>query len=139
MPAFSPADADRHLAQYRLGKADPSPAEAEAIRAALMSLVGQADFLTLGVCADSVGARSRVWNGYLAGLDQGLVVEAAGLPVPESGLEGGVYVKFNTRTQKLYGDRYGGGDRGVLVSTQSDYDNRICGTYGHFPLDLWHC
>lgn len=128
-----PVEADRLLSQYRWGCPNPSPIESEAIRTALASLAAQASYLTLGICAETATEAIAALNQYLAALNSDLAIEAAGLPA----VGGAVYVKFNTRSQQLYGDRYGGSDRGVLVSTQGDYDGQICGTYGHFPLDLF--
>lgn len=133
MPTFTPQTADQHLSQYRLGKADPSAPEAEAIRAALSTLVDQAAFITVGICADNASSAIAALNGYLQGLNQNLELGQAEVEEPNEA----VYVKFNTRTQTLYGDRYSGNERGVLIATQADYDTTICGVYGHFPLDLF--
>jgi len=130
---FTPTTADQHLSQYRRGKLDPSEAEADAIRSALATLVTQADFITIGICADDAGQAIAALNGYLSGLDQGFEFSEVEVEEPEQA----VYVKFNTRTKTLYGDRYSGSERGVLVATQADYDSVICGVYGHFPLDLF--
>lgn len=128
-----PTAADRYLSQYRWGNLTPTESEAQAIRAALNTQAAQASYLTLGVCAQTVAEAIQALNQYLAGLQLDLAVETAALPA----LNEAVYVKFNTRSHQLQGDRYGGRDRGVLVSTQGDYDHQICATYGYFPLDLF--
>lgn len=133
MSSFTPATADQHLSQYHRGKADPNETEADAIRSALTTMVDQADFITLGVCAENVDSAIAALNGYLSGLNQAFELGPAEVEEPNEA----VYVKFNTRTKTLYGDRYQGTERGVLVATQADYDTTICGVYGHFPLDLF--
>ncbi len=133
MSSFTPATADQHLSQYRRGKADPTAAEADAIRAALITMVDQADFITLGICAENVDSAIAALNGYLKGLNQDFELGPAEVEKPNEA----VYVKFNTRTTTLYGSSYEGNERGVLVATQADYDTTICGVYGHFPLDLF--
>ncbi len=133
MPTFTPQTADQHLSQYRRGKADPTETEAEAIRSALSTLVNQADFITMGICADNVSSAIAALNGYLKGLNQDFELGEAEVEEPNKA----VYIKFNTRTTTLYGDRYSGNERGVLIATQADYDTTISGVYGHFPLDLF--
>ncbi len=133
MPTFTPQTADQHLSQYRRGKADPTETEADAIRAALSTMVDQADFITVGICAENVGSAIAALNGYLTGLNQDIELGEASVEAPNEA----VYIKFNTRTKTLYGDRYNGNERGVLIATQADYDTTICGVYGHFPLDLF--
>lgn len=132
---LSPNAADRCLRQFicqgpELQLTEPQRAD---IRQALHILVAQADFLTLGVCADTVEAALTGLQGYLNALGQ-----SVSSPEPELlDLHGPVYLKANTRTQGLYGDRYTGPYRGILVACQSDYADVITGTYGHFPLDLF--
>lgn len=136
MLPFTPQSADQHLSQYRRGKLDPSEAEAAAIRAALACLVDQADFITIGICAENLASAIAALNGYLKGLDADADTEVLGEAELEAANEA-CYIKFNSRSQKLYGDRYPGQERGVLLATQADYDTTICGVYGHFPLDLF--
>ena len=133
MSAFTPLAADQHLNQYRLGKADPTEAEATDIRAALTTLVEQAAFITVGICADNAAIAIAALNSYFKGLGQDFEIGEAEVEDPAEA----VYIKFNTRTQTLYGDRYNGNERGVLIATQADYASTICGVYGHFPLDLF--
>jgi hypothetical protein len=134
MLPFTPQSADQYLSQYRRGKLDPSEAEATAIRAALACLVDQADFVTIGICAENLASAIAALNGYLKGLD--LDNEVLGDAELEAANEA-CYIKFNSRSQQLYGDRYQGQERGVLLATQADYETTICGVYGHFPLDLF--
>ncbi len=100
--------------------------------------MAQADFLTLGVCADQVDEGLTALNGYLAALGQSWRADAAPLAgTPVASTTDPVYLKGNTRTEKVYGDRYLGPYRGVLITCQSDFAEAVVGTYGHFPLDLF--
>ena len=139
MPHFTQHSAETFLNQFICIEdiASISAGDRATIRDALALLVPQSDYQTLGVCADNLPQAITALNHYLQGLghDQtlGLPSESAEVTVPR----GPLYLKYNTRKQGYYLDRYQGPYRGVLVSLQSDSLDGIQGTYGHFPLDLF--
>lgn len=45
-------------------------------------------------------------------------------------IRGGVYIKYNSRTQLCYISQYVGKDRGVLIQLGQEQ-------LGHFPLGMW--
>ncbi|CAN1208748.1 hypothetical protein TUMEXPCC7403_00905 [Tumidithrix helvetica PCC 7403] len=115
---------------------DPnSSAEPEIVRKALLSLATASDYQIFGVCADSQAQGRMALEAY---------AKAFGYEVPPTigdashHSEYGIYIKFNPRTNRCHEDVYSGKYRGVLVSYQSDFADGLSGTYGHFPLDLFH-
>ncbi|MEE3718746.1 DUF1824 family protein [Tumidithrix elongata RA019] len=115
---------------------DPnSLTEPEIVRKALLSLATASDYQIFGVCADSQIQGHLALKAY---------TKAFGYEVPPTigkasqNSEHGIYIKFNPRTNLCHEDTYSGKYRGVLVSYQSDFADGHCGTYGHFPLDLFH-
>jgi Domain of unknown function (DUF1824) len=115
--------------------ANPSSANHEQIREALVFLSTLADYQIFGICADTTTQAALVLESYLNALDQEL-------PMPEiESLESlaaaGVYLKFNPRTGKCYADTYTGTERGVIVSFHSPEFGEINDTYGNLPLDLY--
>lgn len=138
--SFSPESADQYLRQFMGRPADFSFDEADrpAIRLALLSLLDQSDYQTLGVCASDLATALDSLNAYLAALDQLETELVSGKDLAEDLNPGeAIYVKSNTRTGRAYAERYKGPYRGVLVAYQSDVAGTITGTYGHFPLDLF--
>jgi hypothetical protein len=138
--SYTPETADRFLRSFLCheGEIQLTPEDPAHIRQALAILVAQADFLTLGICAESVEEGVTALNSYLKGLGQSWRADETtltGTLVAET--SDPIYLKGNTRTEKLYGDRYTGPYRGVLVACQSDYAETVVGTYGHFPLSLF--
>ncbi len=133
--AFTPESADAFLKQFVCFEGTPQldAATKAQVREALLLLTGLSDFQTIGICADSMPAAVVALNHCLAALGHALQAELSVLPA----IAGPVYVKCNTRSLGYYGDRYAGDYRGILVSCQSDYTDGVCGTYGHFPLDLF--
>ncbi|MEB3164551.1 MAG: DUF1824 family protein [Prochlorothrix sp.] len=135
MPHFTETSAETFLNRFICledidGIAEDDRAK---IREALSLLIPKSDYQTLGVCAEALPQAVTALNQYLKGLGHDL-----SLAVPEGEApKGAVYLKYNTRKQGYYLDRYQGPYRGVLVSLQSDYADGIQGTYGHFPLDLF--
>lgn len=105
--------------------------EKHRLQAALQVMVGQSDWENLGICADCFADAVAALNGYLRALGHPIAPPASAPPTA-----GPIYVKYNTQRQILYCDRYDGDDRGVLVSCQSE-DDRVAGTYGYLPLDLY--
>lgn len=135
MPHFTENSAETFLNQFIcLEDIDGIPSDDRAkIREALHLLLPRSDYQTLGVCAETLAQAVTALNQYLKGLGHTL---SLALP-EENSTKGAVYLKYNTRKQGYYLDRYQGPYRGVLVSLQSDYIDGLQGTYGHFPLDLF--
>jgi hypothetical protein len=139
--SFSAESADLYLRQfmgrpanYVFAADDRAP-----IRLALMALLDQSDYQTIGVCAADLATALESLNSYLAALDQLETELVSGKDLKDDLKPGeGIYVKSNTRTGRAYAERYSGDYRGVLVAYQSDVAGTITGTYGHFPLDLFN-
>jgi hypothetical protein len=91
------------------------------------------EYQNFGVCADNVQEGLSSLKSYLKALGYN-----ANLP-DLSGAENGkpVYIKFSGKSMSCYIDSYPGDYRGVLVSCYSEEQQDICGTYGHFPLQLF--
>ncbi len=111
---------------------DPSSANQEQIREALVSLSLLSDYRIFGICAETTAQAALVLASYLKVLDQEL-------PIPEvESLETtGVYLKFNPRTGRCHADPYTGKERGVIISFHSPEFGKINDTYGGLPLDLY--
>lgn len=135
MPHFTQNSAETFLNQFICREdIDGIPEDERAkIREALTLLIPQSDYQTLGVCADDLSQAVTALNHYLKGLGHDLSLEKPEDKIPK----GSVFLKYNTRKQGYYLDRYEGPYRGVLVSLQSDYVEGLQGTYGHFPLNLF--
>lgn len=115
--------------QTKLAK---SEAEKEQLRQALSLVVELAEGENLGVCADNGEQGYRALRQYLQALGYDIsfaAVDLAATPAP-------IYIKFNCQKLSHFCDSYTGDYRGVLVSCQSE-DDRVNGTYGHLPLDLF--
>lgn len=111
-----------------------SPEDCAAIRDALQDVVAAADFLTLGVCADSSAEGYAALANYLSGLKTGAISDSA---ARESAISGPIYIKYNTQTAKHYGSDYPGNARGVLVCCHMSEPEVMLDMYGHLPLDLF--
>jgi hypothetical protein len=113
---------------------DPSTAEHQQLREALVSLSALADYQIFGICADTTAQAALVLASYLKVLDQEL-------PIPEVEVESlettGIYLKFNPRTGRCHADPYTGVERGVIISFHSPEFGEINDTYGGLPLDLY--
>ncbi|MGG6297106.1 DUF1824 family protein [Leptolyngbya sp. AN02str] len=109
----------------------PSMAERDDLRSAVRTVAHHSDYQILGICAESLSLGVQALLAYAAAL--GYSPSPAHLPE----LDGPVYLKFNPKSGLLYGDRYVGPHRGVLVSCQSAYADGLNEMYGHLPLDLF--
>ncbi len=114
---------------------DPSSANHEQLREALVSLSALADYQIFGICADTTSQAALVLQSYLKALDQEP-------PMPEiESIESlattGVYLKFNPRSGRCHADTYTGMERGVIVSFHSPEFGEVNDTYGNLPLDLY--
>ncbi|NEQ97136.1 MAG: DUF1824 family protein [Cyanothece sp. SIO2G6] len=104
--------------------------EPATLRGAILTLVQQADYYILGICAGTLA------QGYVSLLQYGHAFgDRVEHPCPDH--PGPVYIKFNTKSGLFHVDSYTGSHRGVLVSCQSAYDNGVNDLYGHLPLDLF--
>ena len=102
------------------------------LRQALLLIVSLSESENLGICADNAQQGFTALTSYLEALGYKNTLEQDSLPNNQEP----VYIKFNTNKMSYYLDDYIGKYRGVLVSCQSE-DDKIVGTYGHFPLDLF--
>jgi Domain of unknown function (DUF1824) len=106
--------------------------EKNELRQALLLIVPLSDWQNLGICADNSQQGLVALAAYLERL--GYPVNFALESTPS--IDEPVYLKFNSQKMSYYIDTYNGEYRGVLVACQGE-DDRINGTYGHFPLDLF--
>lgn len=113
---------------------------AEQVQRSLQFLVGESDFQTFGICADSAQASEAALNSYLTGLGyadllkNGIEIQA---PVDLNPTQTPVFMKYNLRNGKCYQEPYTGTARGVLITCHGAAQDEINGTYGHFPLNLF--
>jgi hypothetical protein len=114
-------------------KAVESAAEAGELRQALVLLSQQADFVNLGICADTANLGLTALASYTTALGYSVAIAPADLTAAIAP----VYIKFNGQRQTYYLDSYSGKYRGVLVSCHSLVEESINGTYGYLPLDLF--
>jgi hypothetical protein len=108
----------------------PTAAERTRLQAALGVVATHSEHQLLGICAASQDEGVAALMAYAHALGYQPVVQ---LPT----MEGAVYLKFNPLTGLVYGDRYSGSHRGVLVSCQSADGDGVNDMYGHLPLDLF--
>lgn len=114
-------------------KAVESAADADRLRQALVLLGTQADFVNLGICADT----PELGLAALASYAKALGYSVAIAPTDIDAAIAPVYIKFNGQRQTYYLDSYTGTYRGVLVSCHSLVEDSVNGTYGYLPLDLF--
>lgn len=102
----------------------------ERIIQALKDVQDASDFQIFGVLASSFQDAARSLQTY---------AKAFGYPEPPlpDPLLGPVYLKYNPTTALCYVDEYPGEHRGVLVSCQSEGDDRLNAMFGHLPLELY--
>jgi hypothetical protein len=99
---------------------------------ALLLVVRESDWQNFGICADNSRQGFIALAAYLKQLGYSVNFTLDSVP----SIDEPVYLKFNSQKMSYYVDTYVGEYRGVLVSCQGEND-RINGTYGHFPLDLF--
>jgi Domain of unknown function (DUF1824) len=124
----------QRLAQFSCLATPPKLSESkrQALREDLLWFSEQAEYETLGICADTIEQAQTALMAYIAALGCPMTIT-----LPEHA--GVVYVKFNTLKQTWYVDDYPGPSRGVLVAfhTSEPELDKINGTYGPFPFDLF--
>lgn len=108
----------------------------QSIQDALVCVVRYSDYQILGICADSWAEGQATLQSYATALGYTLPSDTKPGESPHVP-DGAVYIKFNPKANILYIDSYSGDHRGVLVSCQSAYGDRINDMYGHLPLTLF--
>jgi Domain of unknown function (DUF1824) len=117
-------------------KAVESAAEADGLRQALVLLSTQADFVNLGICADTPELGLAALASYAKALGYSVAIAPTDITDMSAAIAP-VYIKFNGQRQTYYLDSYTGTYRGVLVSCHSLVEDSVNGTYGYLPLDLF--
>ncbi|MEL6248648.1 MAG: DUF1824 family protein [Cyanobacteria bacterium J06554_6] len=124
----------QRLAQFSRLEVPPAldPAQQQSLREDLLWFSDLAEYETLGICASSLAQAKAATEAYVAQLSRSIQLD---LPPRD----GAVYIKFNTLKGAWYLDDYVGPSRGVLVSfhTSEPELDKVNGTYGPFPLDLF--
>lgn len=109
-----------------------SEEEKEELRQAISLIVELSEWENLGICADSVQEAITTLNSYLKALGYPPITD----DFLQKTFPQAVYLKYNSQKQSCYLDEYSGDYRGVLISCQGE-DEKITGTYGYFPLNLY--
>lgn len=109
-----------------------SESDKKELQTAIKQIVDLSEYENLGICANSLELAFEGLLSYLKALGYENALDIASLPPQEKA----VYLKFNTQKNSHYLDSYEGDYRGVLIACQSE-DDKITGTYGYFPLDLF--
>ncbi len=109
-----------------------SESEKQQLREAISLIIQESEWENFGICADTATQALDTLNRYLQAFNYPLITEN----LPDQDFPNAVYLKYNSQKQSYYLDNYSGDYRGVLISCQGE-DERIIGTYGHFPLDLY--
>lgn len=115
------------------GKTINSQEEKKQLQEALKLIADLSDSLNFGICASSEKEAFTTLSHYLKAFDDKYTNDRM-----LSSEEQPVYLKFNTEKQSCYVSDYSGQYRGVLITVFADYNDKILGTYGHFPLDLFN-
>lgn len=107
-------------------------ADKEQLRQAIKLVVSLSESENFGVCADNSQEGFEALESYLKALGYIPQINPDLSDINDSP----IYIKFSTHKMSYYTDSYSGTYRGVLISCQSE-DDKLTGTYGHFPLDLF--
>jgi Domain of unknown function (DUF1824) len=111
--------------------------ELNRLRTSLLFLQQHSEFQIFGICAPNAAIAWRSLKSYLNAFEYdqlGTILEHLPADLP---LNQPLYLKYNSRSQKLHQDIYLGKFEGVLISYHSNFSEEYNGTHGHFPLDLW--
>ncbi len=110
-----------------------SLAEKQQLAEAVIFISSLSDSQNLGICADNTAVALQTLKSYLTanGYEYNINFEEN---IPE---DQPVYIKFNTERMSSIISTYFGEYRGVLITIFADYNQKIEGTYGHLPLDLF--
>ncbi len=109
-----------------------SDAEKQQLQEALKLIVSLSDNQNFGICASTTTEAFNTLKNYLQALGYS---EDIGNNLPKE--DKPVYVKFSTERNSYNLSDYLGGYRGVLITIFADFEDKIVGTYGHLPLDLF--
>jgi len=110
-----------------------SEAEKTQLQEAILLVIKESDSYNLGICADNSSVAINSLNLYLKAFGQEINANYQA----DNNINETVYLKFKIIDKSYYLDSYNGDYRGVLISCQAEND-KITGTYGHFPLDLFN-
>jgi DNA polymerase III delta prime subunit len=109
-----------------------SQEEKETLQSALKLIVNLSDYQNLGICASTTKEAFDTLKNYLYafGYSQDIAINSSLENKP-------VYLKFSTERMSYNLSDYQGEYRGVLITIFADFDDKIIGTYGHLPIDLF--
>ncbi|KAI9130631.1 DUF1824 family protein [Acaryochloris sp. CCMEE 5410] len=130
----SPTVQQSQAALAKFAALDPPPIttteEREQAKTDLLALAQATDYQMFGILAETCDQAIAALTGYS---------QAFGYEMPTNWqpITGPTYLKFNPNLGSCYTDNYVGNHRGVLISFQSESEEIINQTYGHFPLDLF--
>ena len=113
-------------------KIPASEAEKQQLQQGVILITKLSEWENLGVCADNSSQGFAVLKSYLKAMGYEANFDSASISTSNDS----VYIKYNTQKRSYLIDSYVGEYRGVLISCQSE-DDRVMGTYGHLPLDLF--
>ncbi|BAQ63482.1 DUF1824 family protein [Geminocystis sp. NIES-3709] len=109
-----------------------SEIQKQQLQEALKLIVSLSDDQNFGICASSVSQAFNTLKNYLQALEYNHNIE------DNLSLENNpVYLKFSTERKSYNLSDYQGKYRGVLITIFSDFNDRIVGTYGYLPLNLF--
>ncbi len=108
-------------------------AEKENLQEALLLVTSLSEYENLGICADNSTQGFSTLSTYLKALGYQPNFDLKSI----SKIDTPIYIKYNTQKMSYFIDSYRGDYRGVLISCQSENNDEIIGTYGHFPMDLF--
>jgi hypothetical protein len=100
---------------------------------ALLFIKNLADDQNLGICAINSLEAFNTLQEYLIGLGYSYNINPDTMEV----IKEPVYLKFSTERMAYSIDTYSGEYRGVLITIFADFNDKIVGTYGYLPLDLF--
>lgn len=110
-----------------------SEEEKQTLQSALKLIVSLSDDQNFGICASTTTEALETLKNYLQALGYNEDIDT------NFSLENKpVYLKFSTERMSYNLSDYQGEYRGVLITIFSDFDDKIIGTYGHLPLNLFN-
>ena len=110
-----------------------SDEEKQDLKDALLFIANLSDAQNLGICGSNKTEAFNSLKIYLKALGYDYDI-----PIESSSYENtGIYIKFSTERMSYTTDQYLGEYRGVLVTIFADHNEKIEGTYGYLPLNLF--
>ncbi|AFZ48558.1 protein of unknown function DUF1824 [Cyanobacterium stanieri PCC 7202] len=113
-------------------KIPASETEKIELQKSLLSVIHEADYCNVGICASSYDEGFSALQNYLKAFDYVLDISRHEVDGDEP-----IYIKFNGEKLSHTVSDYSGEYRGVLITIFSDVNDSILGTYGHLPLSLF--